>query len=398
MEPADRAPSHQLTTSRPSLARHRGRTPSPSSTYPVLQDVWSLISNTHGDPLAPFAMAAGRRYWFSHDATAALSYRVRNGYAVVAGDPIGSPAVAAELISSFTEMCRSHHWHVVVLGASEQRLALWHNATGIDRHLATVPIGRDVVIDVNAFSLAGRQKRNLRQAVQRTHNAGMTTQVVAENEVDDQLRTELRQVMLHSGKSVDEERGFSMMLGGTLSGRYPGVWLIIARDRSGLIQGFHRYASAGGGTDISLDLPWRRRDALNGTDERLSVDMAQWAKAHGGQRVSLAFAPFPELFEEGSGHGLSRQTLRAVAHIGDRFIKLESLYRYVRKFDALGQERYVLFPALHFGRVLAVLIALEFSPHHRSPIMATDTGAPNAFLAIRHLNTKQTGRQHDRNP
>lgn len=167
-------------------------------------------------------MAAGRRFWFSPDGTAALSYRVLNGYAVVAGDPIGNPGLYTALVSSFAEMCREHHWHVAVLGVSEPRLALWHSASSIVPRLATVPIGRDVVIDVDGFSLAGRRKRNLRQAVQRTHNAGMTTQVVAENQVDDQLRAELRGVMLDSGKSADKERGFSMMLGGTLSGCYPG--------------------------------------------------------------------------------------------------------------------------------------------------------------------------------
>ncbi|CAM5683142.1 phosphatidylglycerol lysyltransferase domain-containing protein [Mycolicibacterium aubagnense] len=397
MEPADRATGPQLTIGRPNRKWHDSDQCPSSTTYAALQHVWSLICGTHGDPLAPFAMAAGRRFWFSPDGTAALSYRVLNGYAVVAGDPIGNPDLYTALVSSFAEMCRAHHWHVAVLGVSEPRVALWHNASRIVPHLATVPIGRDVVIDVDGFSLAGRRKRNLRQAVQRTHNAGMTTQVVAENQLDDQLRAELRGVMLDSGKSADKERGFSMMLGGTLSGCYPGVWLIIARDRDGRIQGFHRYASAGGGTDFSLDLPWRRRDAVNGTDERLSVDMIQWAKEHGGQRVSLAFAPFPELFSEGAGHKLSRQSLRAVAHIGNRFIKLESLYRYVRKFDAMSQERYVLFPALHFGHALAVLIALEFSPHHRPPTMSTATAAPNSISSKCHLNTKQTGRQHDRN-
>ena len=64
-----------------------------------------------------------------------------------------------------------------------------------------------------------------------------------------------------------------MSLDGTLEGRYPGVALIIARDKAGRVQGFHRYATAGHGTEVTLDVPWRRRGAPNGIDERLSVDM-----------------------------------------------------------------------------------------------------------------------------
>lgn len=56
-----------------------------------------------------------------------------------------------------------------------------------------------------------------------------------------------------------------MSLDGALEGRYPGVQLIIARDASGKVQGFHRYATAGRGSDISLDVPWRRRERPTGS-------------------------------------------------------------------------------------------------------------------------------------
>ena len=36
-----------------------------------------------------------------------------------------------------------------------------------------------------------------------------------------------------------------MMLDGTLEGRYPGVVLIVGRDRSGRVQAFHRYVTSG---------------------------------------------------------------------------------------------------------------------------------------------------------
>ena len=338
-------------------------TPDVGYTNDVASRVWPLVNVTHGDPLAPFAMAAGRQYVFSADGTAAVSYRAVSGFAVVAGDPIGDPGRYGEVVGAFVALCHAHHWHIAVLGASRRQLGLWHRHIGDEAHLTAVPIGRDVVIDVDHFSLTGRRKRNLRQAVQRTRNAGVTTEVIAESAIDDGLRAELREVMHSSGKDVDLERGFSMMLGDTLAGTYPGVWLVVARNCDGRVEGFHRYACAGGGSDVSLDLPWRRHDALNGIDERLSIDMFDWAKAHGAHRVSLAFAPFPELFEPGHDHRAGLRTLQLLAHLGDRFIKLESLYRYVHKFDAMDQQRYVLFPALHIGHALAVLLALEFGPH-----------------------------------
>ena len=57
-----------------------------------LSRMWALINATRGDPLAPFAMQAGKCYLFSADGTAALAYRTRIGYAVVSGDPVGDEA------------------------------------------------------------------------------------------------------------------------------------------------------------------------------------------------------------------------------------------------------------------------------------------------------------------
>ncbi len=156
-----------------------------------------------------------------------------------------------------------------------------------------------------------------------------------------------------------------MILDGALTGRYPGVLLIIARDKAGRVQGFHRYAVAGGGTDVTLDIPWRRRGAPNGIDERLSVDMIQAMKQLGTQRLSLAFAAFPEIFNDKQRGGALSTFFYTAIHLGDSLIALESLYRYLRKFHALGDRRYVLLPLSQVLPLLVVLLSLEFVPRRR---------------------------------
>jgi lysylphosphatidylglycerol synthetase-like protein (DUF2156 family) len=155
-----------------------------------------------------------------------------------------------------------------------------------------------------------------------------------------------------------------MNLDGVLEGRYPGTQLIIARDSAGMVQGFHRYATAGGGSDFSLDVPWRRRGAPNGIDERLSVDMIAAAKDAGAQRISLAFAAFTELFDD-DRRGLLRGCCYVLIHLLDPLIALESLYRYVRKFHAMGARRYALVSLTQVVPLVFVLLSLEFMPRRR---------------------------------
>lgn len=326
--------------------------------------VWPLVDATHADPLAPFAMHSRKSPFFSSDGKAMLAYRTRGGFAVVSGDPIGDPTQFRDLVNDFAAMCHSRGWRLLVLGCSQHRLPLWTDTPAIAHALRPVPFGRDVVIDVDRFEMVGRQYRNLRQAVRRTRNAGVTTEVIAESDLQDSTRAELIDVLDSSHAGVRFERGFSMILDGALEGRCPGVMLAIARDRAGRVQAFHRYALAGGGNDVSLDVPWRRPGAPNGIDERLSVDMISWAREHGARRLSLAFAAFPEIFDD-TNHGVAQRFFYVLIHLGDPLIRLESLYRYLRKYHAMGERRYVLLSLRHLVPALLVLLTLEFVPRRR---------------------------------
>jgi lysylphosphatidylglycerol synthetase-like protein (DUF2156 family) len=339
----------------------------PTSARPNRADlhrVWALVNMTTGDPLAPFAMQDMKCYHFTADGAAAIAYRTRMGYAVVSGDPIGDESRYAEVVADFAAMCHGRGWRMVVLGCSRRRLELWSDSAALGQSLRAVPIGRDVVIDVSAFDMVGRKYRNLRQAVQRTRNYGVTTEVVSEQGLDDRVLAELTEVLLASPSGARTERGFSMCLDGALEGTYPGVQLIVARNKDGRLQGFHRYATAGRGSEVSLDVPWRRRGAPNGIDERLSVDMIAWAREHGAQRLSLAFAAFPEIFDD-KHRGRISSLIYLVIHLGDALIALESLYRYLRKFHALGDRRYVLASLTQILPLLVVLLSLEFMPRRR---------------------------------
>lgn len=339
----------------------------PMTSHPRPADlprVWELIKLTRDDALAPFTMQTGKSYYFTADGAAALAYRTRMGIAVVSGDPIGDEKRFGELVADFAATCHAHGWRIAVVGCGERRRELWNDPAILGQTLRAIPIGRDVVVDVSGFDMVGRRFRNLRQAVKRTHNCGVTTEIVAEQELDHTLLAELTEVVRESSKGARADRGFHMNLDGVLEGRFPGIQLIIARDAAGKVQAFHRYATAGGGSDITLDVPWRRRGAPNGLDERLSVDMIMAGKDNGAQRVSLAFAAFPEIFDD-KNRGWTQRVFYRLIHILDPLIALESLYRYVRKWHALDARRYALISMTQIVPLLFVLLSLEFMPRRR---------------------------------
>ena len=78
----------------------------------------------------------------------------------------------------------------------------------------------------------------------------------------------------------------------------------------------------------------------------------------------MAFAAFPEIFNDKNRGRISSLIYTAI-HLGDALIALESLYRYLRKFHALGDRRYVMASLTQVLPLLVVLLSLEFMPRRR---------------------------------
>jgi lysylphosphatidylglycerol synthetase-like protein (DUF2156 family) len=330
------------------------RAPGPATDAERMR-VRAMVDATSGDTLAPFALRTDKSYAFSPDRTAALAYKVRFGTAVASGDPVGSPLAREAAIDAFLAESERNGWRTTVLGAGEDLTDLWRA-----RGMRGLCIGREVVLDVATFDMKGREFRNLRQAVSRATNAGVTTAIVAERSLDPLTRAELMSVARGAHKGGGSERGFSMILDHLLDGTHGNTMIAYARDAEGRIVGFQRYAAADQGRELSLDVPYRSPDAPNGVDERLIADVLTWARAHEAVRISLAFAAFPELYAS-KERNLGQKVGFRLCHELDRWIRLESLYRFLRKFNAFGKGRYVMLRPAQVLFVLLSALTLEFS-------------------------------------
>jgi lysylphosphatidylglycerol synthetase-like protein (DUF2156 family) len=312
-----------------------------------------LVDVSEGDPLAPFALRPEKNYVFAPAGDAAVGYRVRMGIAVASGDPVGAADAWPQAIQAFVTDARSRRLRVAVVGAGERARPMW-----AAYRLSSVPIGRDVVVHEQKFTLEGRRFRNLRQAIRRSYNAGVVVDLCREGELGPPLVAELQALLRVSGRH--DSRGFSMILGRLFDGGAPDAVIAVARDRDGRALAFHRYLWAGR-RDLSLDLPIRAPQAPNGVDERIVAEVVQWGAARGVERVSLAFAPFPDLFANRTHLGPLGKLAYGAVHLLDPLISVERLYRYLRKFHAFDQQRFVMLRWRQVIIVAVALLLLEFS-------------------------------------
>ena len=322
-----------------------------------------LVQHPDSDTLAPFALRHDKSYVFSPDGRAAIGYRVLLGTALVGGDPIGATDAQEAAVTEFLALCRRRGWRPAVLGARETLLPLWQ-AHGIRRG---IEIGDEVMLDVAGFSLEGRSIRNVRQAVRRTHKAGITTRVLRETALNEAEADQLLDIHQRWLKG-HAEHGFAMNLDAITSARHPDALLIVAYAADGHAIGFQRYHPVGADqpsgrpTALSLDVMPRDPQGPNGVNERLIVDLVAWARERGVGQISLNFAAFRPIMDAGSQRTPLQSAAYRAIHLLDPWIMLESLYRFNAKFRPGWQPRSVLFRSWgEVGWLAASALAMEFS-------------------------------------
>jgi lysyl-tRNA synthetase class 2 len=292
--------------------------------------VAALVGHADCDSLAPFATRADRTYAFSPDGRAAIGYRVLFGTALVGGDPVGAVDAAPAAITAFLRTCDRQGWRPAVLGASAGMAGRWRTM-GLPRR---VPIGDEAIVDLSAFVLDSRRMRNVRQAIARTRNAGVTVTV---GPMDAATAGALRPV-LDDWLRHRPERGFAMNLDRILVPR-DGTVVAIAYDRHHRPQAFARFAVSAGGRTLTLDVAPRRRTAPNGIVERLFFEVATYGRQRGAAELSLNFAGLRRLL---TSQGRVGRCAGGAIGLFDHWIQIAPLYRFVAKFHPGWRPRWLL--------------------------------------------------------
>ena len=285
-----------------------------------------LVREHGSDSLAYFALRRDKTTFFSASGRSFLAYRVLGGTALVGGDPIGDPSERRELIAEFRRVAHAKGWRVAVAGALDETLRDY-----AELGFKSLYLGDEAYVVPARFSLDGRPIRKVRQSVSRLEKAGYRFEMHHPNEIDEELRRDLRTVS-EKWRGRWPERGFTMAMDALFA--YPDTLVAIARDAGGAVGGFLQLVPSPACQGYSLASMRRRRDTPNGLTEFLIVQTIEWARTHEVREVSLNFSVFAEYLR--ADRGLLRVLLLRL----DRLFQLERLHTFNRKFFPNWRRRY----------------------------------------------------------
>jgi len=210
---------------------------------------------------------------------------------VALGDPIGPPEDALAAIQAFRHFCTRNDWSPAFVSVLPDGLEAYR-AAGFD----CLCMGREAIVDLASFNLAGSAYKNVRNAVTKMGRLGYRAEMHLPP-LDDTLLYELRLIsdewltMLKSGEMHFSEGWFddAIIRNRPGDGGPRPHW----RDHR-LRQPWSRNI---GKTKTSLDLMRHRREVENGTMELLFTSLLEWAKAQGYASFSLGQAPLTGIGE-----------------------------------------------------------------------------------------------------
>jgi lysyl-tRNA synthetase, class II len=291
------------------------------------------------DTLAYFALRDDKSFFFGSDGEAMLAYTYLGGYALVSGDPIGSPESVPRALDEFLQLCDERAWNPAFLAVREADLPLYA-ARGFQHFY----LGDEAIVRCDRFSLEGAARKSLRAAVRRvsrTHRFQLITEANAAVPLVEALNA-----ISARWRGKAPERGFTMSLSQDIkgAGSNPEFLLCVALDEHGKPGGFLRLVPAyGADFGYTLDLMRHAPDAPNGMTEFLIARTVQALGERGVVRLSMNFAVWGRLFAEDIPFTPAQRLARRAVCVLNPFFQIKSLRDFNAKFDPDWLPRVLVF-------------------------------------------------------
>jgi len=305
----------------------------------------NIVENYGSDSLAYFNLRSDKQNFFHGDSF--LAYKVVGDVAVISGDPVGPADNIPEIVVAFREYCLERGWRLSILGASGTLMPYYEEAG-----LRGWELGEETVVNVEDFSLEGRQVRKLRQSVNKLAKAGYTMEFMYNASIPAHMKHELVNISV-DWRGGKQETGFSMGLGRLMSSEDPDCLFCVAYDPDNKPVGFLHFVPMYPHVGYSLDVHRSKIGSPGAVSEFMIARTAEFLHSEGYRQMSLHFLALAENYRD-DRDGPGSPFYRGVARVLDHILPIVSVYHFDKKFFPAWKKRYLL----HVGVVDLLLVGL----------------------------------------
>ncbi len=278
-----------------------------------------------------------------------LNYALSRRVAMAVGNPVCSGFSPAALGREWLSLCREYDWIPAAFQVEGEFLDML-----MEEGYVKVPCGVEALVDTAGFSLAGKEKQNLRTSVNRGTREGWVIRDYSANDWEGVRELNGAWMGIHGGK----EKSFGM-------GSATREYLAGTRTRL-LFSADSRLLAYLNSFDLekasirTIDLMRRHPEAPAGAIEFLFVKEIETAREEGYASFDLGYSPLAMVSAGKDDDGLTARLFRHIYERQRRFYDFKGLHEFKAKFSPRWETTYLAYPSrFELPEVLLALLRLN---------------------------------------
>ncbi|MXV16608.1 phosphatidylglycerol lysyltransferase domain-containing protein [Hufsiella ginkgonis] len=295
----------------------------------------ALLNRFGRSPVDYFKLYPDKLLFFGAAREGFVSYKRARGFAIVLEEPVceNDPGVRTALLHEFEIFCKTNG-----IRPSYYRI----DETGIDlfRRLGkkSILIGQEALIDLRTFTLEGKERKSLRNAVNSITKKGFLTRTY-EAPIKDGLIRKLKLVSDEWLKSMDrEEMVFSQGMFNWAELKNQSIITLENADEQifAFLNIIPDYAEG----EATYDMIRKTVDAPGGNMDVLILELIRYCKEKGYHRLNMGLAPLSGI---GAARDFPEHTIKFAYEKVKQFRHFRGLRSFKEKFDPCWQNKYLVY-------------------------------------------------------
>ena len=272
-------------------------------------------------------------YFFSDRRDAFIAYRIAGGFAIVLEEPVCAEENKIDVLAEFDRHCRKMGLKPAFYRVAENSIP-WFNKLMKKKLI----IGQEAILELNSFSLEGKDKKSLRNGLNSLKKNGFTVNVSAAPQSAEYLM-KLRKVSDEWLESFGkQELVFSQGMFYEIELQQQDI--ITLNDADGNIKAFLNLIPDYAEDECTYDLIRKTIDAPAASMDALIIKLIEYAKEKKYLFLNLGMVPMTGITQPGN---TAEQIIKLAAEKIKRFQHYKGLKEFKEKYATLWENKYLVY-------------------------------------------------------
>lgn len=274
-----------------------------------------------------------KQLFWSANRQAFIAFKVADVFAIALEKPVATNLTESErCIMEFETYCKEIGYSPVYYRVSEKDLHIF-DATRMKHFF----LGQEAIVDLNSFSLEGKEKKSLRNTINKLKTSGYTLkryQPPQSASLIDKLENVSREWLQES------EKREIIFAEGMFARAEIEKQAIVTLEREGELFAFLNIIPDHAPEEGTYDLIRKRHDAPNGAMDGLLLELFSYFRAKGRRYVNLGMAPMSGI---GKASNIGEQVIKFAYEHTTRYGHYKGLREFKEKYDPSWYNVYLLY-------------------------------------------------------